>query len=68
MWLIEERRLEKKVKCLRKDAPISRQNIDIEKALRKALRIIRDDLDEVTPTQSMKSKKQTSEENQKLRK
>ena len=49
MWLIEERRLEKKVEVSQKEM---RQSLvrtsDIEKALRKALRIIRDDLDEVT--------------------
>ena len=49
IWLIEERRLEKKVEVSQKEM---RQSLirtsDIEKALRKALRIIRDDLDEVT--------------------
>ena len=54
IWLIEERRLEKQVEVYREKMLQSvGRTSDIEKDLRKALRIIRDDLDdalEVYPT------------------
>jgi hypothetical protein len=47
IWLIEERRLEKQVEVSQKQALQSFvRTSDIEKALRQALRVIRDDLDE----------------------
>ena len=49
IWLIEEQRLEKQVEVYREKMLHSvGRTSDIEKDLRKALRIIRDDLDEVT--------------------
>lgn len=47
IWLVEERRLEKQVEVSQKETLQSFvRTSDIEKGLRKALRIIRDDLDE----------------------